>query len=117
MGEGLVQYTSMLIFTGLFHCRLENLIKEYKQALKTSEEEVEQLQRRVSSQAPPPITMTTPSRFSTPGRSPPHSPNVDTPSKDVVLDPEPHGAEFEVGLLCFCYVCMYACMVRVSGNW
>lgn len=76
--------------------RLENLIKEYKQALKTSEEEVQQLQRRVSSQAPPPITMTTPSRFATPGRSPPHSPSVDTPSKDVVLDPEPHGAEFEV---------------------
>lgn len=90
----------------LFIFRLENLIKEYKQALKTSEEEVEQLQRRVSSQAPPPITMTTPSRFATLGRSPPHSPTVDTPSKDVVLDPEPHGAEFEVSLLCF-GLCMH----------
>jgi hypothetical protein len=76
--------------------------------LKTSEEEVEQLQRRVSSQAPPPITMTTPSRLaSTPGRGPPHSPRVDTPSKDVVLDPEPHGAEFEVSYL----LCFKCCMI------
>ena len=91
----------MIIRLLLVCFRLENLIKEYKQALKTSEEEVEQLQRRVSSQAPPPITMTTPSRFATPGRSPPHSPTVDTPSKDVVLDPEPHGAEFEVSQMYF----------------
>lgn len=82
------------------YSRLENLIKEYKQALKTSEEEVEQLQRRVSSPAPTPLSMTTPSSYATPTRlSPPRSPSVDTPSKDVVLDPEPHGAEFEVNFI------------------
>lgn len=77
------------------------MIKEYKQALRTSEEEVEQLQQRVGSKTPPPITMTMPSSYVTPSRrTPPLSPStVDTPSKDVVLDPEPHGPEFEVNFV------------------
>ena len=66
--------------------------------MRTSEEELEQMRTKASSQAPPPFTMTTPPSYATPSRrSPPRSPSVDTPSKDIVLDPEPHGPEFEVG--------------------
>ena len=63
-------------------------MKEYKQALRVSEREREELLEKSQSQhsygmATP--QKATPTRTSTP----------DTPSKDVVLDSEPHGAEFE----------------------
>lgn len=77
-------------------CRLEGLVKEYKQALKASEGEREALERdntslRSSSQVKP-----VQQGMTTPMRSPPtRSSTPDTPSKDIVLDSEPHGAEFE----------------------
>ena len=71
-------------------------MKEYKQALRVSETEREQLQRenqRLQRQearvTTPPRLMTTPTRSMSP-------PVPDTPSKDIVLEQEPHGAEFEV---------------------
>ena len=76
--------------------RLEGMVKEYKQALRVSETEREQLQRenqRLQCQearvTTPPRLMTTPTRSTSP-------PVPDTPSKDIVLEQEPHGAEFEV---------------------
>jgi len=55
------------------------------QALKTSEAERESLERRSPSD----------SGMTTPTRSTQFSYSSDTPSKDIVLDSEPHGAEFE----------------------
>lgn len=60
-------------------------MKEYKQALKVSEGEREALLKNSSPSNP---VMTTP-------KKPIQSPTPDTPSKDVVLESEPHGAEFE----------------------
>lgn len=75
-------------------------MKEYKTALRRSEETREQLQldkgrlEQASLMITPSRGMTTPTHgMTTPIR--PASP-PDTPSKDVVLDQEPHGAEFEV---------------------
>ncbi len=68
-------------------------MKEYKSALRRSEESREQLQQdkerleRTSLMTTPTRGMTTPMRPASP---------PDTPSKDIVLDQEPHGAEFEV---------------------
>lgn len=77
-------------------------MKEYKQALRTSETQREQLVKEneqlkhASMTATLPLGMTTPTKgLTTPSR--PVTP--DTPSKDVVLDQEPHGAEFEVCLV------------------
>ena len=77
------------------------MVKEYKQALRTNENEREQLQRekqRLVSQQHTDVRLTTPPRgMTTPIR--PTSPTVpDTPSKDLVLEEEPHGAEFEVSV-------------------
>ena len=80
-------------------CRLEGLVREYKQALKVSESERESLLKEINSQKQqqshtPSHThygMTTPKRDA----GSPRSPTPDTPSKDVVLESEPHGAEFE----------------------
>ncbi len=63
-------------------------MKEYKQALKVSEGEREALLKESSASKSHDPSMTTPKR-------PIRSPTPDTPSKDMVLDPEPHGAEFE----------------------
>ena len=63
-------------------------MKEYKQALKVSEGEREALSKENSASTRHVPAVTTPKR-------PLRSPTPDTPSKDVVLDSEPHGAEFE----------------------
>ena len=67
--------------------------------MRTSENEREQLHKekqRLISQQRTDVRLTTPPRgMTTPVR--PTSPTVpDTPSKDLVLEEEPHGAEFEV---------------------
>lgn len=62
-------------------------MREYKQALKVSEAEREALENTAIHTH---HGMTTPTRG-----VPTRSPTPDTPSKDVVLDSEPHGAEFE----------------------
>jgi hypothetical protein len=72
------------------HCRLEGLVREYKQALKVSESEREALENAASKSSHTQQDMTTPIRG-----IPARSSTPDTPSKDVVLDSEPHGAEFE----------------------
>ena len=80
----------IVIFSNHAH-RLEGLVKEYKQALRVSEEECEQLKKENESrQSPTHHGMTTPLKT-----MPIRSPTPDTPSKDVVLGSEPHGAEFE----------------------
>ena len=70
-------------------CRLEGLVKEYKQALRANEAERELLLKEKSTliHGNNNVTpqKTTPIRCSTP----------DTPSKDIVLDSEPHGEEFQ----------------------
>ena len=63
-------------------------MKEYKQALKVSEGEREALLKNSSTNKSHDPAMTTP-------KKPIRSPTSDTPSKDVVLESEPHGAEFE----------------------
>ena len=68
---------------------MEGLVKEYKQALRVSEGERESLQKESSAARSHDAGMTTPKR------SPLRSPTPDTPSKDMVLESEPHGAEFE----------------------
>ena len=87
--------------------RLEGLVKEYRQTLNTSEMERKTASAKKENRplrlTPPRSTTShmtsSPSHMTyTPGHmtSPPTSPLPDTPSKDVVLEPEPHGAEFEV---------------------
>ena len=65
-------------------------MKEYKQALKVSEAERESLENAATKPSHIHQGMTTPTRG-----IPARSPTPDTPSKDIVLDSEPHGAEFE----------------------
>lgn len=80
------------------------MVKEYKQALRSSEDTREQLLRE-NQTLQRSSTMTTPTRgMVTPTR--PSSP-PDTPSKDIVLEQEPHGAEFEVSVATYTCISMY----------
>ena len=67
-------------------------MKEYKQALKANEIERERLVKENATKSPPggQPGMTTPLKG-----TPTRSPTPDTPSKDLVLESEPHGPEFE----------------------
>lgn len=60
-------------------------MREYKQALKVSEGEREALVQENTAQAHASSVATIPTRSHTP----------DTPSREVVLESEPHGEEFE----------------------
>jgi hypothetical protein len=86
--------------------RLESMVRDQRQTLRSKESEMQslieensQLQSQLRSQTPAQLPVTPPSYMTTPTRSTmslpatPYQP--DTPSREVKLEAEPRGAEFE----------------------